>query len=56
MYNREEGTFPKGETGVLIACEKKFGEGSIPYAQRIVEKLTGIGEMVRVKKLAGLHR
>jgi hypothetical protein len=54
MYNREEGSFPKGETGVLIACEKKFGEDAVPTAKKVVEKLTNLGEMIRMKKLAGL--
>ena len=55
MYNRDEGNFPKGETGVLIACEKKFGEGVMPMAKKVVEKLTSLGEAVRMKKLAGLR-
>jgi hypothetical protein len=55
MYNTEEGSFPKGETGVLIACEKKFGEGSVPLAQKVVEKLTSLGEMSRMKKMAGMR-
>jgi hypothetical protein len=55
MYNSDEGNFPKGETGVLIACEKKFGEGVMPMAQKIVEKLTSLGETTRMKKLAGLQ-
>ena len=55
MYNTEEGSFPKGETGVLIACEKKFGEGSVPLAQKVVEKLTNLGEMSRMKKMAGMR-
>lgn len=54
MYNSDEGNFPKGETGVLIACEKKFGEGVMPMAQKIVEKLTSLGETTRMKKLAGM--
>jgi len=54
MFNQEEGNFPKGETGVLIACEKKFGEQSIPMAQKVVEKLTSLGETNRMKKLAGM--
>jgi hypothetical protein len=56
MFNQEEGNFPKGETGVLIACEKKFGEQSIPMAQKVVEKLTSLGETNRMKKLAGLTK
>jgi hypothetical protein len=54
MYNSEEGNFPKGETGVLIACEKKFGENVVPMAQKVVEKLTNLGETSRMKKLAGM--
>jgi len=54
MFNREEGTFPKGETGVLIACEKKFGEGSVPVAQQIIEKLQGAVESQRIRELAGI--
>jgi hypothetical protein len=56
MYNAEEGNFPKGETGVLIACEKKFGESSVRMAKKVVEKLTSLGEMSRMKKLAGMRR
>lgn len=55
MYNSEEGSFPKGETGVIIACEKKFGEGAVPMAKRVVEKLTSLGETDRMKKLAGMR-
>jgi hypothetical protein len=55
MYNSDEGNFPKGETGVLIACEKKFGEGVMPMAQKVVEKLTSLGETTRMKKLAGME-
>jgi len=54
MFNKEEGTFPKGETGVLIACEKKFGEGSVPVAQQIIEKLQGAVESQRIRELAGI--
>jgi hypothetical protein len=54
MYNSEEGSFPKGETGVLIACEKKFGEGSVPVAKKVIENLKSISEVHRIKKLSGL--
>jgi hypothetical protein len=56
MFNSEEGNFPKGETGVLIACEKKFGESSVRMAKKVVEKLTSLGEMSRMKKLAGMRQ
>ena len=54
MYNREEGSFPKGETGVMIACKKKFGEGCLPIVKRTISELHTISEMNRIKSLAGL--
>jgi hypothetical protein len=56
MYNSNEGSFPKGETGVLIACEKKFGEGAVPLAKKVIGKLHSMNEMIRMKKLAGLAK
>ena len=55
MFDHTTGGFPKGETGVLIACEKKFGEGVLPVAKKVIEKLQVMSEMTRMKKLAGLH-
>jgi len=55
MYNAEEGTFPKGEEGVKIACEKKFGDSAGPIAEKVIAKLQTIGEMTRMKKLAGMR-
>ena len=55
MYNSEEGSFPKGEEGVLIACEKKFGDSAGPIAEKVIAKLQTIGEMSRMKKLAGMR-
>ena len=54
MYNSDEGSFPKGETGVLIACEKKFGESSIHMAKKVIGELHQVNEMNRMKKLAGM--
>lgn len=56
MWDRETGNFPKGEEGVLIACEKKFGEDVAPIAKKVIGKLQSISEMSRMKKLAGLAR
>ena len=56
MYNANEGNFPKGEEGVKIACEKKFGDNAGPIAEKVIAKLTSLGEMNRMKKLAGLAR
>jgi hypothetical protein len=40
MYDREAGTFPRGEEGVKIAVEKKFGEQASQFADYVVEKLS----------------
>jgi hypothetical protein len=54
MYNEDAGNFPKGIEGVKIACEKKFGDRVGPMAAKIVERMTSIGEMHRMKKLSGV--
>lgn len=41
MYDSATGTFPRGEEGVKIACEKKFGEQAGKFAHYVVEKLSG---------------
>ena len=48
--------FPKGETAVLTACEKKYGDESLAPAAIIMKKLVTNqdGEMERIKQLAGL--
>ena len=40
MYDSETGTFPRGEEGVKIAVEKKFGEQAGKFAGFVVEKLS----------------
>lgn len=40
MYDRDTGTFPKGEEGVKISVEKKFGEQAGQFAGFVVEKLS----------------
>jgi hypothetical protein len=44
MYDRETGTFPRGEEGVKIAVEKKFGEQAGKFANFVVEKLSAKNE------------
>ena len=56
MYNTVEGNFPKGAEGVKIACEKKFGDNAGPIAEKVIAKLSSLGEMNRMKQLAGLAR
>lgn len=40
MYDHENGTFPRGEEGVKIAVEKRFGEHAGKFAGYVVEKLS----------------
>lgn len=40
MYDQEQGTFPKGEEGVKIAVEKKFGDHAGQFAGQVVERLS----------------
>jgi len=40
MYDPEAKTFPRGEEGVKIAVEKKFGEHASRFAHYVVEKLS----------------
>lgn len=56
MYDYTTGAFPKGEEGVLIACEKKFGENVRPTAAKVIQKLQTVFESQRILKLAGLVR
>jgi len=54
MYDYTTGAFPKGAEGVLIACEKKFGDNVRPVAQKVIHKLENVFESQRILKLAGL--
>jgi hypothetical protein len=40
MYDQEQGTFPKGEEGVKIAVEKRFGDHAGQFAGQVVERLS----------------
>tara|TARA_B100000029_G_scaffold133323_1_gene127366 strand:- start:8599 stop:10509 length:1911 start_codon:yes stop_codon:yes gene_type:complete len=55
-YDYTTNKFPKGETAVLTAVEKEFGEKSLPYAEKMIEKLFygQDAEMERIKSLAGV--
>jgi len=44
MYDQEQGTFPKGEEGVKIAVEKRFGDQAGQFASQVVEKLSVNGQ------------
>jgi hypothetical protein len=54
MFDQTTGGFPKGETGVLIAVEKKFGETAVGVAKHVMGKLQTVRESQRIMQLAGL--
>jgi hypothetical protein len=59
LFNSEDGTFPRGEEGVKIAVEKKFGDQAGIVAEKIIEALkqqTAVQEdpLMRIRELAGL--
>ena len=57
MYDYTTNGFPKGETAVLTAVQKQYGEDKIDDAQSVItELLKGQDrEMARVQQLAGLR-
>ena len=69
LYDRNTGTFPKGETAVLTAIEKDYGESFIEPAKQFIERINQTFEQYqmeqspqqfdpefqRMKELAGLR-
>lgn len=55
-YDYTSNSFPKGETAIVTACEKEFGDKAIPFAVKMIERLKGgkDREMERIKHLAGV--
>jgi hypothetical protein len=54
MYDEQTGSFPKGETGVMIAVEKQFGEDVTELASTVIKELSAIYESKRLRQLAGI--
>jgi len=54
MYDETTGNFPKGETGVLLAVEKQFGEDAAHLAHKVISELSQIYESKRMRQLAGI--
>ena len=46
LFDREEGSFPKGETAVLTMVEKDYGEQYIESAKQFIEKILSKYESV----------
>ena len=55
-YDYTTNAFPKGETAVVTACEKEFGDKAIPFAEKMISRLKAgkDREMERIKQLAGV--
>ena len=55
-YDYTTNSFPKGETAIVTACEKEFGNKAIPFAVKMIERLKDgkDREMERIKHLAGV--
>ena len=54
MYDETTGNFPKGETGVLLAVEKQFGEDAAEMAHSVISELSQVYESKRMRQLAGI--
>ena len=55
MYDETTGNFPKGETGVLLAVEKQFGEDAAEMASSVISELSHVYESKRLRQLAGIR-
>tara|TARA_A200000159_G_scaffold73068_1_gene67775 strand:+ start:1016 stop:3304 length:2289 start_codon:yes stop_codon:yes gene_type:complete len=57
MYDYTQNAFPKGETAVLTAVQKKYGEKAVREAGQMIEELLSgqDEEMARIQHLAGLR-
>ena len=57
FYDYTNNQFPKGETAVITAVEKKYGDAQIKTAQEAIARLMADKDpkMSRIKKLAGVQ-
>ena len=57
MYDYTQNAFPKGETAVLTAVQKQYGEGAVDDAAVVMNELLAgqDNEMARIQQLAGLR-
>jgi len=66
LFDREEGQFPKGETAVLTAIEKDYGEEYIDPAKQFIERIqetyatyaegNAYGDAIRKAKMNGAKK
>ena len=50
LYDRNTGTFPKGETAVLTAIEKDYGESFIEPAKQFIERINQTFEQFQTQQ------
>ncbi len=57
MYDYTQNSFPKGETAVLTAVQKQYGDSAVDDAQEVITTLLQgqDKEMSRIQQLAGLR-
>ena len=57
MYDYTSNAFPKGETAVLTAVQKQYGDEMVDEAQEVMTDLLRLkdAEMARIQSLAGLR-
>ena len=57
MYDYTTNGFPKGETAVLTAVQKQYGDEMVDEAQAVMADLLRLkdAEMARIQSLAGLR-
>lgn len=60
FYDKENGTFPLGETGVKIKVEKQFGERAAQLAERLIQQMAVAREerdaFEELKMLSGMKK
>ena len=49
LFDRDQGSFPKGETAVLTAIEKDYGEQFIEPAKQFIEQVTAKFEEIQMR-------
>lgn len=54
MYDAETGKFPRGETGVILATQKQFGDHASQIAHHAIKELSSMYEAKSIRRLAGL--
>ena len=51
-FDREKGTFPKGETAVLTAVQKEYGDKFVKPAAKFMQKITAMSQRNQAEEMA----